>query len=313
MAWPPRAPEETAAQRAYAVAIVHPIHYGAQDSPTVRGALQAARAGGAAELEPPALMLALTADPAVDESLARCGVSTEAIKRAVAAWPRSPAQPGADVAIAPGTWLVLHRAEQTAFVREHVVVEPGHLLLGMLEDPGCDGARLLCDAGADLTALAAEIDGRLPGQTLDVDWHRAEAERHPALSAEAVQRLLEDLGEWHKAMRSLRERRRAIAAGDTPRVADDEVPAVEQHAREHAAWVPLTDHHRHLAIAAADAHAPEHPFGFTYLVALGALSMGCRKYDGPAEQAAFLRTAQQKIDAALERTFRELARVKNSD
>ena len=292
---------------------MHPIHYGAEDVPPVEAALQAARARGAAAVEPPELLLALTADPAVRAAIARCGVSAETIARAVAAWPPSPAQPGPDVVIAPATWLALHRAEQAAFVREHVAVEPGHLLLGMLEDPGCDGARLLFEAGADLAALAAEIDGRLPGQTLDVEWHRAEAARHPPLSAEAVQGLLEDLGEWHRAMRSLRERRRAIAAGEAPRVADEDVPAVNRHAREHAAWIPLTDHHRHLAIAAADAHAPEHPFGFTYLVALGALSMTCRKYDGPAEQAAFLRVAQQKIDTALERTFREVARVKNSN
>lgn len=292
---------------------MHPIHYGAQDSPAVESALQSARERRAAELEPPGLLLALTADPAVRDALRRCGVSTEAVERAVAAWPLRAAPPGPEVTIAPATRLVLHRAEQAAFVREHVAVEPGHMLLGMLEDPGCDGARLLAGAGADLAALAAEIDGRLPGQVLDVEWHRAEAARHPPLSAEAVQRLLEDLGEWHGAMRALRERRRAIAAGETPRVADEDVPAVNRHAREHAAWIPLTDHHRHLAIAAADAHAPEHPFGFTYLVALGALSMACRKYDGRAEPAAFLRIAQQKIDTALERTFREVARVKNSN
>jgi hypothetical protein len=300
-------------QRAYALAIVHPIHYGAQDSPAVQTALQAARERGAAELEPPDLLLALMADPAVGAAIARCGVSTETIERAAAAWPRRTAKPGPDVVIAPATWLVLHRAEQAAFVREHVAIEPGHLLLGMLEDPGCGGARVLRDAGADLATLAAEIDRRLPGQTLDVAWHRAEAQRHPPLSGEAVQRLLEDLGEWHKAMRALRERRRAVAAGEAPRVADEDVAAVKHHAREHAAWVPLSDHHRHLAIAAADAHAPEHPFGFTYLVALGALTTACRKYDGPPQQADFLRTVRQRIDMALERTFREVARVRNSN
>ena len=292
---------------------MHLIHYGAQDTPAVQTALQAARERRAADLEPPRLLLAVTADRAVHEALAHCGIAAAAIEHAVAAWPPSAAQPGPEVVIAPATWLVLHRAEQAAFVREHVVVEPGHLLLGMLEDPGCDGARLLRDAGADLAALADEIDRRLPGQTLDAEWHRAEAERHPSLSAEAVQRLLEDLGEWHRAMRSLRERRRAIAAGETPRVADEDVAGVAQHAREHAAWVPLTDHHRHLAVAAADAHAPEHPFGFTYLVALGALSLTCRKYDGPVTQGEFLRAAQQGIDTALERAFGEVARVKNSN
>jgi hypothetical protein len=292
---------------------VHAIHYGAKDAPAVRAALQAARERRAGDLEPPGLLLALTADPAVAEALAHCGPSAEAIERAVAAWPRSAARPDPDVVLAPATWLVLHRAEQAAFVREHVAVEPGHLLLGMLEDPGCAGARLLRDAGADPAALAAEIDRRLPGQTLDVAWHRAQAERHPPLSADAVQRLLEDLGEWHMAMRSLRERRRAIAAGETPRVADEDLPAVRQYAREHAAWVPLTDHHRHLAIAAADARAPEHPFGFTYLVALGALSVTCRKYDGPATQEDFLRAAQRGIETALERTFREVTRARNSN
>ena len=292
---------------------MHPIHYGAEDSPVVQTALQAARDRHAGQLEPPGLLLAMTADPAVEAALTRCGISAAAIEQAVAAWPPRTAQAGVEVSLAPATWLVLHRAEAAAFVREHVAVEPGHLLLGMLEDPGCDGAGLLRDAGADLAALAAEIDRRLPGQTLDIAWHRADAERHPPLSAEAVQRLLEDLREWHKAMRSLRERRRAIAAGETPRVADEDLPGLAQHAREHAAWVPLTDHHRHLAIAAADAHAPEHPFGFTYLVALGALSVTCRKYDGPAMQSDFLRAAQHGIETALERTFREVARVKNSN
>jgi hypothetical protein len=292
---------------------VHLIHYGAEDAPAVQIALQAARERRAADLQPPGLLLALVADPAVGEALAHGGVSAAAIEHAVAAWPPTTAQPGPEVVIAPATWLVLHHAEQAAFAREHVVIEPGHLLLGMLEDPGCDGARLLRDAGADLASLAAEIDRRLPGQTLDAEWHRAQADRHPPLSAEAVQRLLEDLGEWHRAMRSLRERRRAIAAGETPRMADEEVSGVAQHAREHAAWVPLIDHHRHLAVAAADAHAPEHPFGFTYLVALGALSVTCRKYDGPPTQGDFLHAAQHGIDTTLERAFREVARVKNSN
>jgi len=271
--------------------------------------MQAAHERGEPELDSARLLLSLTGDEAVRNAIERCGASLDAIAQAVAAWPPSTAPAGAELTIAPETWLVLHRAESAAFAREHVAVEPGHLLLGMLADPVSDGARLLVVARADPALLAAEIDRRLPVQPFDIDWHRDEAERHARLSSEAVEQLLEDLGEWHKALRSLRERRRAIAAGETPRVADDDVEAVRRHAREHASWIPLRDHHRHLAIAAADAHVPEHDFGFTYTIAHTAMFTTCRKYDGPSAETDFLRAVQHAIDTALERAFREVARA----
>lgn len=277
--------------------------------PAVAGAIQAARDEGAAELDSPLLLLTLTRDHAVRDAIAAGGASPQAVEQTAIALPRRAAQPGEDLAIAPATWLVLHRSASAAFAREHVAVEPGHLLLGMLADPASDAARLLADAGADLASLAFEIDERLPGRPFDVAWHRNEAERRLSLSPDDIARLLGDLGEWHTALRSLRERRRAIAAGETPRVADEDVEGVRQHAREHAAWIPLTDHHLHVAIEAADAHAPGHDFGFTYLIALHALSRTCRRYDGPATQANFLRAVRRAIDTALERAFRDVARA----
>ena len=285
------------------------IYLDAISWPPVAEAMRAARAHGASELDSPRLLLSLTHDEAVRDAIARCGVSSETIERAVAAWPPHAARPVDALTIAPETWLVLHRAQSAAFAREHVTVEAGHVLLGMLADPASAGARLLAGTGADLAIIAAEIDRRLPGRPFDVERHREEAERHPRLSSEAIERLLEDLGEWHKALRSLRERRRAIAAGETPRVADEEVEDVRRHAREHAAWIALRDHHLHLAVAAADAHVPEHDFGFTYTIARDAMFLTCRRYDGPSTEADFLQAVQRAIDTALQRTFCEVARA----
>jgi len=286
--------------------VVDGIYADATSWPVVEQALRDARESGAAQLDSPRLLLALTRDRAVRDAIGEGGASPEAVECTAAAWPSHPGPPTESPAIAPETWLVLHRAQSAAFAREHVAVETGHLLLGMLADPAADGARLLAGAGADLAPLAAAIERRLPGQPFDIASQRAQAARQARLSRAEIAALIEDLGEWHKALRSLRERRRAIAAGETPRVADEDVESVRRHAREHAAWIPLRNHHLHLALAAADAHAPAHDVGFTFVIARAAIDRACRKYDGPATEAEFLSALGDAIDAALERAFRQV-------
>lgn len=183
--------------------------------------------------------------------------------------------------------IVTERACSEAALREHIHVEPGHVLLAMANDPTCAGHHLLLDAGADTDRLCDLLVEQLPTSTVDEASLRRGSERLPRLTAEQTDALTAQVWAWRAAIKTLRE---------DPAVGPGERHRLEQVLdRTSGAVMRLQRHHLYLAWAAAEQCGDRgHDVAFCYDLAHKLLTGACLAF-APSETTSFKSYAWEHI------------------
>ena len=116
------------------------------------------------------LLLGLLEDATgvVERAFAGVGVSVQDVRsRAGSPLPVGSGVRGDRVQPCPEVDSIEERALVLAASREHLVVEPGHLLHAIASELGSSACGILIDLGADLMGLQLRLDELLPTKTID--------------------------------------------------------------------------------------------------------------------------------------------------
>lgn len=272
----------------------------------VLAAQHAVTAGGGEQISPDYLLSALLDDSTgvVGQALCGCGASPSQVRAAIGPAGRWESTPSAGTTIRPSseTESVLNGALAEAGAREHLYVEPGHLLLAMVSDTQSSTSRCLLELGVNIDHLRERLLDLLPTHTVDEEHLRQSSERCPRLTAERVRELTDQIAAWHEANSLLglvwRQKHGTLRAGEQPvTISPAEHARLERVCADtKEAWLRLQDHHAYLAWAAAEQCAARgHDLAYSYSRATNALTRACLSYSARETTSSFVQYAKSTI------------------
>lgn len=231
-----------------------------------RAAAREARARGLDTYGSEHLLLGLLEDrtEVIVRTLRRLGVSEAEVRAWTSPPPNEYLGPESLPAPVPTEEVedIEYRASRLAAEREHLHVEPGHLLLAIARDEDCWASVLLRAGGVDLSQLREVLEGLLHRSADDKDALLPLP--YPRLADDAVRRLLE---EWH----AHRATARLILEGVENLAPAERAKAVGRlHAHEEGSAIVLQlfGHLAHVAWGVAEEFAAlGHDFVYVYHLA----------------------------------------------
>ncbi len=255
-----------------------------------------AAARGAVQIASDHLLLGLVNDGPRDviEALHESGIAPVDIQAAIGAATMELGT-AALTEISPDaeTRTIAQRALAEASSREHVDIEPGHLLLALMSCSASSGCQLLVHLGADLKLLRERVVEKLTPKVIDASFLRRSSERFPRLTADQTQELAEEVAAWREAARLLAEEHDTLS-----HAAREQLVGVRADTRE--AWLRLQGHHAHLVWAAAKRCADQgHDLQYAFGVATKALTGACFSFD-PWEEVPFEEYARSQVADSME-------------
>lgn len=256
-------------------------------------AQRAVTASGGEELTLDYVLVALLEEDSsgvVSRAMHAAGGDPSQVRAAIGSVPSLPrAQLLAGTGIYPDaeTRAIMDRAFAEATSREHLLVEPGHLMLAMVSDPACSAYSLLLDNGVQLDRLCDCLVELLPTNTDSEEDLREWSHRFPRLPSEEVADLAAQVAAWREACRLVgivkRQDQGLLGPEEDPvAISPAERVHLEQVQEEtRDALLRLLDHHAYLAWEAARQCARQgHDFAYSYDRARKMIFGACMSYTG---------------------------------